>query len=241
MKIQVIIPIVQPPSEPAISPETIIKELNQFKAPDTEIDVVFLPRGPTSIECYYDEAMATAPILELVVHAVKDGFDGIFIDCFGDPSVRAARELVKIPVVGAFQPSAMVASLLADKWSVVTVLKNVVPMLHDLTKLYGVEAKVSSIRHINTSVLELNRVDMKALLLEQIEQAIDTDEAEAIVLGCTGMTGLSQFLTSEIANRGKSVPVIDPSGAAIGYLELLIRNQLSQSPLSYAQAVRITN
>ncbi len=240
MKIRAIIPIVQPPSEPAVSPEAIVKELNQFKAPDTEIDVVFLPKGPTSIECYYDEAMAAAPILDLVIQAEKEGIDGIFIDCFGDPSVRAARELVKIPVVGAFQPSAMVASLLSNKWSIVTVLKNVVPLLHDLSKLYGVEAKISSIRHINTPVLGLSRVDIKPLLLEQLEQAFDKDGADAAVLGCTGMMGLSQFLNSEMRERGKPIPIVDPSGAAIGYLELLIRNRLSQSSLSYAQATRMT-
>lgn len=238
MRIRVIIPIMQPKFDPAVSPESIIKELVQFKAPDTEIDVVFLPKGPTSIECYHDEVLAAANLLDLVVRAEKEGFHGVYIDCFGDPGVHAARELVKIPVVGAFQPSAMVASLIANRWSIVTVLKNVVPMLHDLAKLYGIESKITSIRHINTPVLELSHVDMKALLLNQIEKSIDDEGAEAIVLGCTGMMGLSQYLTDEMINRGKPVPVVDPSGVAIGCLELLVRNKLSQSPLAYAQATR---
>jgi allantoin racemase len=148
MKIKTLIPIVQPPPDTAISPSTIIKELAQFKAPDTEIEVTFLPKGPTSVECYYDEALATTYLLDLVVQAEQEGYHGIYIDCFGDPGVRAARELVKIPVVGAFQPSAMVASLLANKWAIVTVLKNVLPLLHDLARLYSVESKIVAIRHI---------------------------------------------------------------------------------------------
>jgi allantoin racemase len=237
MRIKVVIPIVQP-LNPEFSPEANLKELVQFKAPDTEIDVVFLPNGPTSIECYYDEVLAAANLLDLVVHAEKSGYDGVYIDCFGDPGVRAARELVEIPVVGAFQPSAMVASLLASRWSIVTILGNVVPMIHDLARLYRVEPNIISVRHINTPVLSFNHADMKMLLLEQIEKAVDEEGAEAIVLGCTGMMGLSQYLVSEMINKGKPVPIVNPSGAAIGYLELLIRNQLSQSPLAYAQAIR---
>ena len=66
-----------------------------------------------------------------------------------------------------------------------------------------------------------------------MEKAVDEDGAEAIVLGCTGMMGLAQDLAEAMAARGRPVPVVDPTASAIGYLELLIRNGISHSPLTY--------
>ena len=53
----------------------------------------------------------------------------MFITCFGDPAVPAARELVDIPVVGGFEPAISTVLNLGERFSVVTVLENVVPMI----------------------------------------------------------------------------------------------------------------
>lgn len=229
MKIRVIAPIISD-----LFNEEILKETAQFKAPDTEIDVVNLDRGPASIESHYDEILAAYDIVDKVKEAAEGGMDGVFVDCFGDPGVDAARELVRIPVVGGFQPAALTASLVAGRWSVVTVLKSVLPMIRDLARKLGVDRNVASIRDINTPVLELS--DKKVLeerLLKHSEAAVIQDGAEAIVLGCTGMLGLAQTLEKQLRERGLPVPVVDPTASAIGYLELLIRNGVTQSLLTY--------
>jgi len=126
--------------------------------------------------------------------------------------------------------------LIARRWSVVTVLKNVLPMIGDLARKMGVSACLASVRDINTPVLELQ--DKKVLeerLLLQIEKAVTEDGAEAVVLGCTGMLGLAKSLEKSMAKKGMPVPVVDPTAAAIGYLELLVRSGLSQSRLAYMQ------
>jgi len=229
MKIRVIAPIISD-----VFNEEILKETAQFKAPDTEIDVVNLDRGPASIESHYDEILAAYHIAQKVKEAEGDGVDGVFVDCFGDPGVDAARELVRIPVVGGFQPAALTASLIAGRWSVVTVLKNVLPMIQDLSRKLGVDRNVASIRDIDTPVLELS--DKKVLeqrLLKHSEAAIKEDGAEAIVLGCTGMLGLAQTLGKQLIENGLPVPVVDPTASAIGYLELLLRSGVTQSLLTY--------
>jgi allantoin racemase len=178
--------------------------------------------------------LAAPAIVEQVVLAEKEGCDGVFIDCFGDPGVVAAREMVWIPVVGAFQPAALTACALAGRWSVVTVLKNVVPMLRDLARRLGVESNIASVRDIDTPVLELQDKNVfKKRLLEQIERAVDEDGAEAVILGCTGMIGVARWLQDEMARAGKPVPVIDPTAAAIGYLQLAVRGGLSHSKTCY--------
>jgi len=229
MKIRVVVPIISD-----VFNEEILKETAQFKAPDTEIDVVNLDLGPASIESHYDEVLAAYHIAEKVREAEKEGVNGVFVDCFGDPGVDAARELVRIPVVGGFQPAALTASLNAGTWSVVTVLKSVLPMIQDLSRKLGVDRNIASIRDIDTPVLELS--DKKVLeqrLLKHSEAAVKEDGAEAIVLGCTGMLGLAQNLEKQLVEIGLPVPVVDPTASAIGYLELLYRGGVTQSLFTY--------
>jgi len=229
MKIRVILPIITD----AFNQE-VEEEIKQFKAPDMEIELVNLEKGPQSIESYYDEMVASYEIVEKVLQAQGEGCDGVFIDCFGDPAVDAAREMVKIPVVGGFQPAVLTASLIARKWSCITILKNVIPKIIENSRKLGIEKNIASIRSVDIPVLELgDKGRLKERLLYNIQKAVDEDGAEAAVLGCTGMLGLAKKISIELAERGYHLPVVDPTASAIGYLELLIRGGLSHSALTY--------
>jgi allantoin racemase len=229
MKLRVIVPIVLD-----VFNKEILKEVLQFKSPDTEVDIVNIDKGPASIESHYDEILAAYHIVQKVTEAQKDGIDGVFIDCFGDPGVDASREVVRIPVVGGFQPAALTASLISGRWSVVTTLKNALPSVWDLARKLGIDRNLVSVRYIETPVLELHDKNLvEQRLLRQIEVAVTTDGAEAIVLGCTGMMGLAERSSNQMAKKGYPVPVIDPTAAAIGFLEMLIRSHLSQSKVTY--------
>ena len=59
MKLRIVVPIITD----AFNLE-VVKEVAQFKAPDTEIDVVNIVRGPASIESRYDEMLASIAILD---------------------------------------------------------------------------------------------------------------------------------------------------------------------------------
>ena len=214
--------------------EAVKKDAEQFKAPDTEIDVVGLDKGPASIEGYYDEVLAASDVADKVVQAEADGCDGVFVTCFGDPGVDAAREMVSIPVVGGFQPAVLAASALCDRWSVVTVLKSVIPLIVNLARKMGLEARCISIRDIDTPVLELDKPDvLLARLQEQSERAITEDGAEAIIFGCTGMLGVGRALAEALKKKGFWVPVVEPTAASIGFLESMIRSGLAHSKLTY--------
>jgi allantoin racemase len=229
MKIRIVIPIAL-----NVFNQIALDEALQTKAPDTTIDVVNLDSGPENIESFYEEALAAPHIVEKVIQAEKDGCEGVFVSCFGDPAVDASRDKVKIPVVGAFQPAVFTASLISIRWSIVTVSRNAIPYLWSIARKVGVESKVASIRRIDTSLLDL--LDEK-LLIERLviesEKTIDEDGAEAIILGCTGMGRVAQAIAQQLAGKGKRAPVLNPTASAIGHLEYLIRSGISQSPLTY--------
>src|SRR3546814_4706331 len=81
--------------------------------------------------------------------------DAVIIDCMGDPGLKAAREVVSIPVLGPSETAMHLAAMLGHRFSIVTVLDSVVPMIDNLAKLYGMADKLASIRVIDIPVLDL--------------------------------------------------------------------------------------
>lgn len=192
--------------------------------------------GPTSIESHVDEAMAAPEILRAAVAAAKDGADAIVVDCFGDPGLMPARESLSIPVVGPGMSSFHRAAMLADRFSVVTILDNVRPMIRDLALRAGLAARLCSVRTIDIPVLDLDPGDdrLSAALAEQALAAIHNDGAEAIILGCTGMFGTSECLSAVLMGETDAyIPVVDPISSAVLDAIAMARLHLSHSKLTY--------
>lgn len=210
--------------------EVTYKEFKGLARPDTEITVVSIERGPASIECWYDEEVAAPWILEKVKGAEEQGFNAVIIDCMGDPALYAARELVKIPVIGPCEASMALASTLGHKFSIVTVLKSVVPLFEKLVSAYGFESKMAPVRSVEVPVLKLEekRAEVRAALLSESRKAIEEDRADVIILGCTGMIGMAKELYEALG-----YPVIDPAMASLKLAEVLHEMGLSHSKKFY--------
>ncbi|MDR1078606.1 MAG: aspartate/glutamate racemase family protein [Propionibacteriaceae bacterium] len=202
--------------------------------PDTEVIPKWLTHGPGSIEGEYDEALAAPQIVQRCQRAQADGFDAIFIDCFGDPGVRAARECVDIPVCGGFEPAIHAALGLADRIGIVTVLPHVVSMIDGLIAKAGLKERVVSLRHVDMAVLDLHELNLLVeKLVEQSVRAIVDQRVGAIVLGCTAMVGVKEALAQELARLGYPVPVVEAAQAALITLETQVRMGWRSSRLTY--------
>ncbi|MDH5780971.1 MAG: aspartate/glutamate racemase family protein, partial [Dehalococcoidia bacterium] len=130
--------------------------------------------------------------------------------------------------------SMLCAADLAHRFSVVTVLENVVTILENRVMEVGLGSKLASVRFINIPVLDLT--DVKKLtraLVDESIKAIAEDGAHAIVLGCTGMLGVADDLSDALKKKGYGVPVIYPVAVAVKYLEMLIALGLKQSKKTY--------
>jgi allantoin racemase len=200
--------------------------------PGNELVTVLSEYGPASIEGEYDEALAAPAILDRCKKA--GDADGIFVNCFGDPGVRAARELLGTPVVGGFEPSVLLAMGLADKIGIVTVLKNVVPMIRGNIEKACLDKRIACVRVVNIPVLELGDFNkLVDAIYRESKLAIENDGAEAIVLGCTGMAGAAELIGGKLLEDGYDVPVIDPTLAAVKLLEVYGALKLKPSRLTY--------
>jgi len=193
------------------------EEIKQGTGGLFELDTTTLEKGTASIEGSYDEALNMPHILERVKKAEQEGYDAVVIDCFGDPGLDAARELVEIPVLGANESSCHLAAQLAPRFSVINVLPETEYLVRDLIIKYGLLQHLASIATINIPVLELEAEPEKviATIAQAAEKAVRENGASAIVFGCTGMSSLVEGVKSKLEDKGIRVPVIEPLRGAV--------------------------
>ena len=198
------------------------------------IEVAGITRGPESVECFYDDTIAAPHILELAKNAERDGFDAVVISCFFDPGLRAARELLSIPVTSAGESSLHLACSLGNRIGIITTVANSIPVIDHLVKTLGLESQVATIRAASVGVLELDKGENTIeALLRETTRAIVEDESDVIVLGCTGMTEVATALQQKVLAVGYEVPIVDPLRAAIQWAEMLVKLKLRHSGVAY--------
>lgn len=197
---------------------------NSVALSDTTITAVNPAAGPASIQGYYDEAACMPGILDLVKQ--HQGMDAIVLACFDDTGLDAVRCMTDSPVLGIGEAAYHAASVLSNRFSVVTTLARSVPALeHNLMK-YGLAARCCGVRSSEVPVLDLEKPgsDARDQISKEIRLALNEDKAEAIVLGCAGMADLAKSLASE-----HGVPVLDGVVCAVSWAESLVRVGLKTS------------
>lgn len=227
MKIHVVTPIV--------TERSFIEPLEPVVRPDVELEHSSLEHGPSSMESYFDEALALPGTLAQVQAAERDEASAALINCMGDPGLSAAREMSQMLVLGPAQTSMHVASLLAQSFSIITTMHAVVPMFHDLASVYGMTGKLRSVRSVDIPVLALDEgTGLGEALLQESIRAIEDDGAHALILGCTGMIGVTEGLRKGLAAAGwADILVIDPMETTLKVAEALADIGLAQSKRSY--------
>lgn len=211
-----------------------LDEVRPLERDDLKISHSLLEVGPSSIESEFDEALAAPDTIRVAIEAEDAGANAVIIDCMGDPGINACREAVSIPVLGAGQTAMHLANMLGHRFSFVTVLDRIKPMIDKIIGSYGLSQKYASFQSIDVPVLELAH-DISALnaaLSEKAIVSIEEDGADVIILGCTGFFGCADAIRATLLKAGYDMPVIDPIPVAVHMAEALIKSGLSHSKVS---------
>jgi allantoin racemase len=224
MRIRVINPVVRD-----VLGDGILPPVPDFVA--AELD--WLDDGPSSIECRADEARVVPLVLDRVVAAAADGVDGIVLNCFMDPGLAAARELVHVPVAGPGQSAMALAATLGDTFSVILPAATGAPIVVEQAAAYVGRHRLASVRSVEMPVAELADHDrLVAGLVTQAERAIEADGAHSVILGCTGMCSVTAAVARALEDR--DVPVLDPTLAAVGAIVAQAVSGIHHSGRAYA-------
>lgn len=203
--------------------------------PEDHLSYIEIDNGPVSIESAFDAMLAAPDVVAKMIEAERKGVDAIVIDCMGDPGLLPGRECLSIPVLGPCQTSMSLACTLGHRFSLLAVTANMGVQFETQARAYGVHAKYASTRSVEVPVLELNpgSPTLRAQLLEQAILAIETDGADTIIIGCTGMVGVATTLQNDLAGAGFRVPVIDPIPMTVKIAKALVETGLCHSKAAY--------
>ena len=206
--------------------DKIAKAARAVARPDTEIVAASSQDGPASIQGFLDVATCVPGLLNEVIQHKE--VDAIVIACFDDTGLDAVRSLVSVPVLGIGEAAYHAASMIANKFSVITTLSRSVPGLENNLLRYGLAQKCACVRATEIPVLKLEEGDPATLdkIRLEIHASINEDKAEAIVLGCAGMADLMAQLSEEFG-----LPVIEGVSAGVTFAEALVNNSLRTSKI----------
>jgi len=76
-------------------------DLARLRRHGVDVTYVLTGDGPRSITTDEDELAAAPHVVAIAERCQREGFDGVIVDCTGDPGVAEARSRLRIPVVGA--------------------------------------------------------------------------------------------------------------------------------------------
>ncbi|KXJ57909.1 MAG: Asp/Glu/hydantoin racemase [Thalassospira sp. Nap_22] len=200
------------------------EQAQRIVAPTTQVLALNPTFGPDSIEGYYDEAFASVGLLSVIreleaaPEQENDPIGGYVVACFDDTGVDAARCLTGAPVLGLCEAALRMAAAVSSRFAIVTPMPVSVRPLEHLVSKYGASSQCV-VRAAGVRTLDFEGANAKAAytaLKKQAEICLADDYAEAIVLGCAGMTDIADRLTEELG-----VPVIDGVSAAVKMIEAM--------------------
>jgi len=198
---------------------------------NSTVDIIGVDEGPLTIENCVEEAFAASSYLPKIYN-LQNIYDAFIVGCFGDPGLRAARELVNKLVVGPAESTLHLAAQLADEFIVVSPLESTVILTKHMIRAYGFSDKVTAIIPANIPVAEFikNREEASRKLADMITESVREMGGDAVVLGCMSM---GYALVDELLSDKIDLPVINPVKISLKTTEMLLSLGLKHSIRSF--------
>ena len=189
-----------------------------------------LMKGSENSEGDFDDYAGGGNLVKTIIEVADEGYDAVVIGDTGDPFVSGIREYLNIPVIGPMEASLHVATLLGNKFTLITPAKYMIPRKEKQVENYGFFRQLASVRSLNMPVSQVSKQPEKVieLLVEQANKAIDNDGAQVIIQMCGFMVEYYPRIAEKIG-----VPVIEPIRTALKTAETLVRLGLTHSKILY--------
>ena len=95
-----------PVTAPGILSPEMMADLSKYLMDTTQVVHRQIQEGSVTIECEYDEVYSAPQVVSMAVsEAQEQELQGVVVNCFGDPGVRAGREKLQLRVVGGGEPA----------------------------------------------------------------------------------------------------------------------------------------
>jgi allantoin racemase len=179
-------------------------------------------------------SLSAGPLVaEVAQRAEADGYDAVIPFGTLDAGIELARNLVRIPVVGAGQSVLHLGVQLSNRLGVIAYEEKSIPFMRKQMHAWRVADSIVGIRSVEIPLPEStkNRSAMRARFIQVARELIDNFAAEIIVpMGVTMVP--VQYSPQEFASE-LGVPVMDALKTSILTAEMLVRMGLTHSVRTY--------
>jgi allantoin racemase len=211
--------------------EKVAAQARASASPGTEVVAVTGTFGARVVGTRTEQAIGEHSTVALVAqHAA--GCDAVVIAVSYDTGLRAARELLDVPVVGMTEAGLLTACMLGGRIGIVTFGQRVRPLYDELVAGYGLASRVAGWRTLE-STAAYQRGTHDALddeLVQTANDLVERDGAETVLLTGAVMAGVPARLQARVP-----VPLVDGIDCAVRQAELLARlNKPTPRTGSYA-------
>ena len=214
--------------------ESRIRAIQAAGSPGTEIRIRLPSGAPTSISSRFEDAIATQGVLTQVIAAESEGADAVVVNCTADTAVQAAREAVRIPVIGVSEASFHLAAQLSDRFAVLTFAERIAPRFRSMARAWGLAHRLVAVPSIDTPLEELTHTESLAEeLVSKIRDTVREDGAHLVILGCTDFELVADRVAARLKEEGLDVPLVKPFQTGVHLAESLVAMGISHSRLTY--------
>ena len=216
--------------------EVIGAAARRYASAGTEIVALRPYFGAESVDCNFESYLSAVAVMDRVLaygrapdEGHDGGYDAVVLAGFGEHGRDGLQELIEQPVIEICEASAQVAMMIGRRYSVVTTLQRSVPAIEDRLRLAGLADRCASVLAggMSTAAVDADPQGAVLAIVAQARQAVERDHAEVICLGCAGMAGLEEAITTDLG-----VPVVDGVGAAVRLAEAVVGLGLKTSKVS---------
>ena len=172
-------------------------------------------------------------VAEVAIKAEANGYDAVVPFGTLDAGVELARNLVKIPVVGAGQSVMHLGAQLSNRLGVVAYEDKSIPFMRKQIHAWRVADYVVGIRGIGIPLPESSksRDAMRGRFIDVARYLIDQCDAEVIVP--MGVTMVPVQYSPQEMEKELGVPVMNALKTSIQTAEMLVRMGLTHSMRTY--------
>jgi allantoin racemase len=188
-------------------------------APGTEIVPVTARFGARVIGTRSELAIAEHAALDVIAREAA-GCDAVVVAASTDSGVKAARELLPVPVLGLTEAALHTACLIGSTFATVTLSARSNATLRDQVLASGLMARCVALRAVDATPRDLLAdPDAVAARVAAAARALVGEGADCIVLIGAVMAGIADRMDCD-------VPVLEGVSCAVALIEALLRLRL---------------
>ena len=196
--------------------------LEKYLRPDTVIVFENIKIGFPSVETETQSIINGAETLKVIKKTQEEDYDGIFINCFDDPGVVAAREFSSIPVLGPYEPSVLFGSMLTDRLAIISTDRYGMICEERKSHLHRTSNRISRVMNVDLTVLELGHNKILINRLLECCKELSKEQIGVAVLGCTGMGHIIGKLMAILQENKIEMQIVEPLRIGVTMLEYMI-------------------